>query len=306
MKFQLAVVGAPKAGTTSLVDLLRSHPDIFLPAQKEVPFFVRDDAHAQGDRFLATYYAGHEGHRCVGIAHVHMLHSRLHAERLSAHSPDARIVAVLRAPVDRAYSAYWHMRLLGWEDADTFEEALAREPGRLATMPIVDRTDFGYLRDGEYAAQLDVYRALFGEDRVRILLTDDLARRTRETMEELLTWLGLQPDTSRMDLSQRSNVAGRPRSGLLHSILARPFGLKSLYKSIVPERLQYRIRIMIKDPLMARNIAAERYPPMRSETRERLVRHFAPHNERLAKLLGRPLPPSWGAASAPVATPDDE
>jgi hypothetical protein len=290
MRFDFAIVGAPKAGTTSLVDYLRCHPDIFLPAQKEVPFFVHDDAFAQGERYLEPYYSARPARAAVGIAHVHMLHAQPHAARLKSHSPDARIVAVLRNPVERAYSAYWHMRMLGWEDATTFEEAMAREPQRLRELPIVDRTDFGYVRDGEYAGQLAVFRDLFGADRVRAILTDELAQQPRATLESLLTWLGLAPETSRMDLGHRSNVAGRPRSGLLHWLLARPYAVKSVYKALVPAALQLRLRLAIKEPLMARNLAAERYPPMQPATRSRLADHYAPHNARLAALLGRELP----------------
>src|SRR4051812_21418292 len=65
--FDFAVVGVPKAGTTSLVDYLRVHADIFLPLQKEVPFFIYDEPFAAGEKYLAPFYAGSSASRLVGI-----------------------------------------------------------------------------------------------------------------------------------------------------------------------------------------------------------------------------------------------
>jgi hypothetical protein len=293
--FDFAIVGAPKAATTSLVDYLRSHADIFLPEQKEIPYFVDDEAFAQGVAYLDSVYAGVRKGQKVGIAHVHMLHADKPADRLRAHSPDAKIIAVLREPVDRAYSAFWHMRKLGWEDAATFEEALARESEQLKT-PYADRTDFGYLRDGEYAAQIMRYVDRFGGANVRSIFTDDLASNAAGTVAEIVSWLGLSPDLIKADFQKRSNVAAKPRSAVLHWVLARPYGLKRLYKALMPMRLQYRIRTRLKDPLMARNLEQVGYPPMNPTTRRRLEEHFTPHNERLERLIGRPLPAAWKPA----------
>jgi hypothetical protein len=271
------------------VDYLRAHRAVFLPLQKEVPFFIYDEAYAAGERYLEPYYAARAEKPVLGIAHVFMLRSRVAATRLKEHSENARIIAVLRNPIERAYSNYWHARKLGFEDVPTFEEALAREPER-AAQPNALLTDLGYVRDGEYADLLGAYFELFGRDRVHVMFTDDLADRPHQAMHELLRWLGVTDDLTGMALDERSNVAAVPRSKALHHLLVRPSLPKRLYKAIVPATAQYWIRQRIKQPLLHRNLRAADYQPMRAGTREQLRRHYEPHNRRLAELLGRPIP----------------
>jgi len=286
---RFAVVGAPKCGTTSLVDYLRQHASIFLPEQKEVPYFVHDEKYATGSEYLRPFYAGAKAGHTIGIAHVHMLHTRLACERLANDSPGALIVVVCRNPVDRAYSAYWHLRRRKMESASTFEEALALEAERAAS-PRWFRTDFAYVADGEYARQIEEYQSRFGRDRVSVILSDDLDKDPATCVKTLLVALGLPPDTSGINFDERSNVAGVPRWKFLHRLLMSRSSWKKNYKKWMPASLLYRVRMAVKKPLLRANLKRTEYAPMRPETRQRLQEHFQPHNARLAAMLGRTLP----------------
>ncbi|MEO0804072.1 MAG: sulfotransferase domain-containing protein [Cyanobacteria bacterium J06642_2] len=286
--FDFAIIGAAKAGTTSLTQYVSQHPDIFYPREKEIPFFLREECWNQGNAYLDTFYGGKDERQLTGTGHVHMLPSVDAASRLHQYSPDVKLVAVLRNPIERAYSAYWHSRRLEWETSATFEEALDREPARSAEGSLI-ATDYAYVNDGCYYKHLQAYLELFPRERLYVVLTDDLKADTPDTLAKLLTWLGVEPRLEELDLSKKSNVASQPRYALLNKFLLSRGSLKQTYKSIVPEKLRYEIAMRVKKPLVQMNLQKFDYPPIETETRARLREYFAPHNAQLGEFLDRDL-----------------
>jgi Sulfotransferase domain len=191
------ILGAQKAGTTALYAYLRWHPEITGPSFKEVSFFDRHYAH--GER----WYRAHMPVRrsgVVGEASPSYLFHPLAPARVAQMLPEARLIALLRSPVDRAFSHYQHELALGREQL-TFEDALAREDermqGELERM-LADPSYFShawwnytYAARGRYAEQLERWYAAFPRERVLVLLTDDLASDTAGTYRRTLDFLGV-------------------------------------------------------------------------------------------------------------------
>lgn len=286
--FDFVIIGAAKAGTTSLTQYISQHPDIFFPREKEIPFFLREEVWSQGTKYLETYYSEKGNQKLIGIGHVHMLPSVDAASRLHQYCPDVKLIVVLRNPIDRAYSAYWHSRRLEWEKSATFEEALEQEPTRSAERSLI-ATDFAYLNDGCYYNHLQTYLKLFQRDRLYVVLTDDLKTDTPGTFTKLLTWLGVDPRLDEVDLTKKSNVASQPRYSLLNKLLLSRGSLKQAYKAVVPKKLQYEVAERLKKPLLQMNSKALDYPPIQESTRARLREYFEPHNARLGEFLNRDL-----------------
>jgi hypothetical protein len=175
------------------------------------------------------------------------MHHPLAPGRIAADLPGVRLVALLRDPVERAYSAHRHERARGF-DTVGFEEALELEPARLAGEVERIRSEPGYeslahrhqsyVDRGHYAEQLAVLFDAVGRDRVHVAWSEDFFERPEETFAALLDFLGLAPFTPAT--FERWNA--RPRA------------------------------------------------PMAEATRARLVDHFAPHNEALARLVGEDPP----------------
>ena len=283
-----AIIGAQKAGTTSLLEYLRQHPDIFFPELKELNFFVRDDVYAEGQRSLDAFYAGLGSQRLVGAAQVHMMVIPESLDRFYAHNPQARVMAILRHPVDRAYSAYWFARRRGTERCQTFEQALELEPQR-AGGSYQERTEFTYLGHGHYHEQLMPWVERFGRERVLVLLQDDLKADAQALVARVVAWLGLHPLATSLDLS-RKNVAGLPRHAWLARLLVDETLLpKRVYRKLVSPRVRLFFRARLLNPLRDKNVSDFRYPPMDPATRQRLLRYFNPHNQRLSRLLDRDL-----------------
>jgi hypothetical protein len=194
------VIGAQKAGTTALYAYLRWHPGITGPSWKEVSFF---DRHWwRGESWYRGHFPLRSGGKLVGEASPSYLFHPLAPERARAMVPDARLVAVLRNPVDRAYSQYQHAVALGRESL-SFDPAPAAEGDR--TQGEVDRLvadprafsrewwDHTYAARGLYAEQLERWLAVFPRERLLVVTTDELGERPAETYASILAFLGAPP-----------------------------------------------------------------------------------------------------------------
>lgn len=177
------LVGAAKSGTTTLYAGLRAHPDVYMPALKEPHVYAylaspptashlyADEASAR--RRYGELYKGVSGERAVGEASTTNLVVPGAAALIARDAPAARIVAILRHPVDRAFSHFSHFVSAGGEDLDDFAAAVREESSRQAAgYPFT----YQYLGWSRYSAQLRPFFELFGRERVLVHLYDDLCR----------------------------------------------------------------------------------------------------------------------------------
>jgi len=191
------ILGAQKAGTTALYAYLRWHPQITGPSFKEVSFFDRH--YARGERWYRAHMPVRRG-GIVGEASPSYLFHPSAPERVARMLPGARLIALLRNPVDRAFSHYQHEVALGREEL-SFEDALAREDERMVGE--VERMlrdpayfsyawwNYTYAARGRYAEQLERWFGSFPSEQLLVLLTDELAADTGATYERVLEFLGV-------------------------------------------------------------------------------------------------------------------
>jgi hypothetical protein len=310
----LFVIGAAKAGTTSLHHYLGQHPDIFMSPVKEPNFFAFDKevpAFAgppeagrpafERDRLKREKYgfsvldrmdyeqlfAQGRDRRLRGESSAAYLYCPGSARRIREAVPDARILAVLRQPVERAFSKYQQMRRDQAEPLDSFEEAVAAEPAR-------QRDGWAptwlYLDRGYYGRQLAPYFELFKRDRIHVLLYEDLRRDPRACLRAIFDFLQIDSDAV-VDTSERHNVsavAAVPRFGLLYQIVARPFLTSARLQSLLPEQLIARIRPLARRFLLKQSavVAGGRLEPALAE---RLTAGFRTDIEALQFLIDRDL-----------------
>ena len=199
------IVGAAKAGTTSLVEMLREHEQVWFPHEKEPHhFFLRKDDRAwtirDGAKVLpladALPYASEEAYLALysdapsgvlsGDASTQYLVNNTAAGAIHAQKPDAKIVAVLRNPTARAYSAFVHARSRGEEACGDFSYALDEcFAGERATAFATN-----YVAEGDYARHLKVWKGMFG-DRLHVILFDDLLSEPQAVFDRLTRFLGI-------------------------------------------------------------------------------------------------------------------
>jgi hypothetical protein len=193
------ILGAQKAGTTALYAYLRWHPQVTGPSFKEVSFFDRH--YPRGERWYRAHFPARR-RTAIGEASPSYLLHPLAPERVAALLPDARLIALLRNPADRAFSHYQHEVALGREPL-SFEDAIAAEDARLRGE--VERMlgdpayfshawwNYTYVARGRYAEQLERWYAAFPRARLLVVFTEELAAETGATYRRVLEFLGLEP-----------------------------------------------------------------------------------------------------------------
>lgn len=210
------IVGAQKAGTTTLHVALHRSPDASPWARKEIHYFTTN-----WDRPLSWYrsqFLALPG-RKVGEASPYYLFHPEALSRIAATVPDARLVVLLRDPVDRAYSHWAHNVRRGREDLG-FVEAIEAEEDRLAGSdpddPDAAYRHASYVARGMYADQLARVRAHFPAEQVRVVRSEDLYGEPDRTVAGVSRWLGLRPPPD----VHRHNT-GSPRAPLDRSVRRR-------------------------------------------------------------------------------------
>ena len=217
------IIGAMKAGTTSLYHLLGSHPDVFLPENKEPDFFVTQKAWSNGVDWYRSLFVGAGGARAVGEASTSYSKCTEFPgvpERIARLLPDVRLVYVLREPISRMRSMYLHNVRQGREVAPVDEALLSR--------PM-------YLDASRYALQLDAYLEHFARAQIHVLLSEDLRREPQATIAELARFLGL--DTSHRFAARDYNVAAERRRETAWSRAARRLPLYRTALRLAPDAL---------------------------------------------------------------------
>jgi hypothetical protein len=196
------VLGAQKAGTTALYEYLRRHPQISGPSWKEISFFDRHWARGE------SWYRGNFPNlartrgKLVGEASPSYVFHPLAPRRVHELVPEARLIVLVRNPVDRALSQYNHEVALGreplhFEEAlDAEEERLHDEEERMAADPRYFSREWWshtYKARGRYAEQLERWLAVFPRERILVLASNELLERPAETHARVLEFLGAPP-----------------------------------------------------------------------------------------------------------------
>jgi hypothetical protein len=295
------LIGAAKSGPSSLYEYLRQHPQIYVPERPGPSFFALEGeeptlagpkAWVANRRWvterryvsdLPRYQALFRKARdeiAVGESSDLYLSTPEAAERIRHHIPDVKLMAMLRNPVERAYSAYRYLVQGGYETLPTFEEALDAEESRVAAN--WDH-EWQYARRGFYHEQLRRYFDLFDREQIRVFLYDDFAADPAAVLREVFAFLGVDPAFT-PDTSVRYNITGTPRSRLVHAMVARPSVARDLLRPFVPTTLRRRVRTAV----MRRNLVSDKVK-MKQETRRRLVELYREDVLQLQGLIGRDL-----------------
>lgn len=291
-KIYFFLIGAAKSGTISLDYYLSQHSNIFLPEEKDAWAFVDASPNTILKSNLGILYKNWKDEALIGLSQVQLLYFPEAAPRIHTYNPNAKILAVLRNPIDRAYSDYWYEKGIGWEDCVTFEEAVELEAKRKSGS-FRERAQLTHLEHGHYHEQLMRYHSLFDKSQIYLCLSDDLANYPAGTVASIVRWLGLPPGKGQFDFLSTRNAAITHRSLSLQKALNVPHPLiRKLYHSLTPLDFRLFLHRTIIRPILRRNAKTFRYLSMNLNTRRRLAEYFAPHNEKLSQLIGRD-PSHW-------------
>lgn len=273
------IIGAPRSGTTHLYRGLRQHPDVFMSDFKEPMFFAYEGDPRVGVISDHTAYEalfqGAEPYVARGEASTLYLFSEKAPARIQRDIPTARLIAILRNPVERAFSQYTFQRFLNTEPLDTFERALQEEERRAEA----DAPPFQlYQRVGLYSEQIARYLELFPRDQLLFLLQDDLDRQPDTVFRRIFSFIGVDPGF-RVDLRHKTNASGVPQHDTLFH-LVKSIGRQ--VKRFVPETMATRLSGSAHAALLER-------PAIELHTRQALQRFFQEDILRTQALIDRDL-----------------
>lgn len=290
----LLIVGAPRCGTTALYEYLRAHPLVYMSPTKELHYFGRD---LDGRRFVRDtkryldHFAGATGEVYVGEGSIFSLVSRTAAREIRDAVPDARILVMLRDPVDFIHSLHAKLLWTGGEDIADLSEALDAEVDRRQGRRIPPTAHFAkgleYREMASFADQLDRFVDAFG-DAVHVMLLEDVRADPATTLRGLLAFLGLPDEFDPVFPQVNENTAARRPT--LHKLVKRVTSgrMAERARRWVPAGVATRLERAV-DAAITLNTRPVHREPMPPELRARLVSELAPQVQRLEVLLGRDL-----------------
>jgi len=319
-KPNLFIVGASKSGTTALYSFLKQHPDVFMPEIKEPRFFCKDLIR-EGDRFLRKnrmnpfHDRGYFGVRSekdylqlfkdwgkekiAGEASPQYLYSKSAAKEIRRFNPDARIIIMLRNPVDWLHSLHSQELRSGHETVIDLEEALRLEQERKTgrRIPVLSNLQapsaLFYSDRAKFSAQVERYYDAFDRNQVKVILFEDFKKNNAKTYREVLKFLGLsQKFLPKFDVVNSSTGL---RFGRFKIIGRSPLVTRLLKVSryVLTPGLYRRYKDVMSG-LETRVFFRGNSLPMSSELRDRLMKKFDQEVRRLGKLIGRDLASFWG------------
>lgn len=289
------IVGAPKCGTTALYEYLRPHPRIFMPTVKEPHFFATDMDQYPLVKTLEDYTGlfaeSTKQHLRVGEASVHYLRSSAAGHNIAEFSPGAKIIAMLRNPVDMVYS--FHSEILDWsiENVSDFETAWRLQERRSQGMDlppgITSPLLVQYQELGRFGTQVERLHSIFPRSQVKLILYDDFAASPENVYAEVIDFLDI-PHDNRTEFP-RINENRRARLPWLKDFYRRPppalrSAFRGLKRAVGPEGIN-----AVKERIVDLNTVKERRPPLSADFRAELVEAFHDEVALLSQILDRDL-----------------
>lgn len=299
----LFIVGQPKSGTSALFSFLKGHPEVCACATKEPQYFCRDinsqyfhlkNQDRNDENYLDLFeHCGEE--KVIMEASTAYLYSRVAAEQIHAFNPDARIIMMLREPVDFLFT--YHMQMLRtsctFEEVDDFMSAIELEEERKAGRRIPNNCfDPQFLYYSErvcYTEQIERFRRAFPAAQLKIIIHDDFKSDNEAVYDEVVTFLGLDPAYRPQFKTINAKVGVRFRR-LKQASDQYLFPVKQRIRPLLPAVVYKAGRALYRRIFFKRN----GLPTLQSADRIALKHQYKDEVARLSASLGRDLTALWG------------
>jgi len=278
------IVGAPKAGTTSLYHYLSEHPEVFMSEPKEVNYFSKIEIEQQGlyyQDFKAKDLKSYEAifnsvsnEIAIGEGSVSYLFYPETPKKIKATIPDVKIIILLRDPIERAHSHYLMDFRMGLVNL-SFEEIVYKTSDHKK----IDLFYQQYIELGLYYKQIKRYIDTFGNAQIKIFLQEDLKNNTEKVIFDLYSFLDID-NSIIIDTNQQHNAFSMPKNKVIHQLYSS-YIIRSLIKTIFTEKIKEKIK----------NIFFERKkkPKLNYKTKEYLQKIYFEDIKKLESLINQDL-----------------
>ncbi len=288
------IIGAPKSGTTAMAGYLGDHSDVHFCEPKEPCFFSSDFPGQQlvkrEEDYLALFNEEQGAFDAVGEGSVWSLYSQVALRNIRAFDPQARIIVMLRNPVEQVYSMHQELYHRRYETEADFITAWGLQDSRRAGQNIPAHCkESAFLQYGQiasYAEQVERLLQIFSREQVQIVIFDDFKADTRKTYQTLLDFLGVGDD-GRTEF-RPSLESRRHRLHWLGAFLINQPDWLVRVKSAVKGVFGLN-QLGVRDMVAKYNTVIEKRPPLPPEFREELKDYFRADVLRLSRILNRDL-----------------
>ncbi len=239
-------IGAMKSGTTSVHKYLSEHENIFLPPEKEAPFFSDDERYAKGfDAYWGDFF-GHikEGQISGTVTPLYMMNPIVPG-RIRETCPDVKLIAVLRDPIERAYSHY-HMSVRIKGESRTFNSVVAGQLREENLLNARKRTEYwsDYVVYGEYGRILKDYYSVFPKEQILVLFMNELIDDPNKFMDKIFEFLGVETKKLK-NVGKKFHNSKQMGVMPLVAHLFLNTRLRSVGKRMLPEKMRRRVRFWL-------------------------------------------------------------
>jgi hypothetical protein len=264
------IIGSQKAGTTSLYQILKEHPQIFMPDTKEINFFFKDAEYARGPDAYAAHFADATNQLALGEASPgYICHPEAPA-RIHALLPDAKLILTVRNPIKRAISQYWDNRR-HLNEPLTFAQAL---DAYLDDDYQPDKT--GYFSRGAYMRYIRRYLEYFPRKNILVLPFEEMISNPEDFYRRIFAFLGVDEDFVSEDFDEAFNPTEVWKNPFYQILIRRP-----RYQKKIPAKLRRLFYWGSKMRFSAPSIDEASY--------QKLVAFYRPWNDELREFLGTDL-----------------
>ena len=288
------IVGAPKCGTTALSEYLREHPSIYISEPKEPHYFTFDFEQYRVTKtwseYLSLFKQSTSEQTAIGEGSVFYLCSTVALEKIKEYDPQAKIIVMLRNPVDMIYSFHSQLVFTADETEKNFEKAwrlqAIRQQGTQIPAQCREAAFLQYAEMGKLGEQVERLQAVFPPEQVKIILFEDFIKSTQDVYNEVLSFLDVSSD-GRTEFI-RINENKSHKMGVVGNFTAKPPALLTNVALKARDMLGIK-ELGILDTIRSLNTKVAAREPLSDSLRAEMTEEFAPDIQKLARLINRDL-----------------
>lgn len=287
------LIGAQKAATTSLFDWMAQHPEVCAPfSMKDTPFFIDDTLYNKGLEFLhKVYQTEYQGEPVILNGSANIIYFEKALLRIAALDPGAKLILVLRNPVDRAISAFNFARKRNMEPL-TLEEAIDAEPERIKKGDLRVLSNNTYLDHGRYFHQIQRLHSIFPPEQLLVLFYEDLRNKPEAVIEKTYRFIGVDP--AFVPEFKTLNKTGAVRFRWIRNLIysqsrAKQFLVRNVIDRWFPYDLKYRTKIFFLNLVTKRKTDPNENRGTDPKTLKRMKELLSEDTKQLEALLEKDL-----------------
>ena len=276
------VIGAEKSATTWLYNRLKEHPEIFIPETKEIHFFNKYDSNFNNKdiydennlEYYTNFFRNASQEKAIGEVTPMYLCDPYAPKRIKKILPKVKLIAILRNPIDRAYSHYWMAKSKGHTN--------------LSFKDIIRSKEDKFIKRGLYFKQLKKYYNLFDKNQIKIILFSEIKKDAKLVLKDVYNFLEVNSDFTNNNLNNKENSSSKYRSKFIVNFISKLSDLFRL-KLNMGFVIDFFKNIGVTNFIKNVNRKKFDYPKLDNKERQELIKYYNDHNQKLAKLINKNL-----------------